>query len=244
MHELLMRDIPEGRSKDPGKFRSRQAYIGGNDTLTARYVAAPASSIEQSMRDLEKYIHKAADSLPELVRIALIHYQFEAIHPFADGNGRLGRLLISLLLCNSGILKKPILYLSAYFEQRRDEYNQHMWQVSRRGAWNEWLLFFLQGVQSQAQDARDRASTIAALREEYRGRFQKSRGSPTILALVDSLFGHPAITTNWAMTVMGVTWPAAKASISKLVKQKILFPVGARRRNRLYLARQILDALQ
>jgi Fic family protein len=244
MHEILLMDIPEGRSKDPGKFRSRQAYIGGGDLLTARYVATPASAIEQSMRDLERYIHKPPDSLPELVRIALIHYQFESIHPFADGNGRLGRLLVSLLLCNFGILKKPILYLSAYLEQNRDDYNQHMWQVSRRGAWDEWLLFFLKGVQSQAQDARDRACTIVSLREEYRGRFQKSRGSATILALVDSLFGHPVITTNRAAAVMQVTWPAANDSVLKLVRQKILFPLGTRQRNKLYWAKPILDALR
>jgi len=148
---------------------------------------------QSALDAFEKFLH-AQSHLPALVRLALIHYQFEAIHPFLDGNGRVGRLLITLLLQTEKLLDQPLLYLSAFFERNRDEYYERLLAVSRRGAWSEWVDYFLRAVHEQAVDAVDRANTLLALRDEYGRRMTVARQSTLLLAMIDRLFQSPAVT--------------------------------------------------
>src|SRR5262249_3804724 len=148
-------------------------------------------------------------SLPVVLQLALMHYQFETIHPFNDGNGRVGRLLITLMLCERGCLPEPLLYLSAFFEQHRQEYYDGLLEVSRRGAWNEWLSFFAHGVANQARDATARARQLLDLWQAYRHRAPKLVRSASVLSLVDDLFATPFVTANRAKDVMGVVYKNA-----------------------------------
>lgn len=246
MHKILMDDVSEerGKYKRPGEFREDQAFIGSSDLAKARYVAPPASTIDPLMAALEKYLHTPAKYHPTLIRIALAHYQFEAIHPFVDGNGRIGRLLISLLLASWGVLPQPLLYLSAYFERHVDEYRQRLWHVSRHGDWEGYLKFFLVGVREEARDATDRAKSVINLREEYRQQFQLKRGATSVLALVDYLFTTPFVTVTRAAQILGITYNAAKKNVDKLTEAGILLKYDESAWRSLYVARPILDRMQ
>jgi len=243
-HAHLMEGIRDerGRDKLPGKFRKSQAYVGTDDILTARYVAPPFQKVEELMGDLEIFINSKNDNLPTLVRIALIHYQFEAIHPFSDGNGRVGRLLISLLLAATGILSQPLLYLSAYFERNREEYNRLLWEVSRSGAWREWLTFFLDGVDQESRDAAARARNILQLREEYRTRAQ-AEGTPAMVRLAESLFSWPILTSKSAKTILGITSAGILKIISRMEKMGLITEVTGFKRNRIYVAKEIMHLM-
>jgi Fic family protein len=181
---------------------------------------------------------------PPLVRIGLIHYQFEAIHPFLDGNGRIGRLLISLLLVSWNLLPLPLLYLSVFFERHRQNYYDLLLAVSKRGAWREWLVFFLRGVQEQARDAIARAKRLQDLQREWRQRLQATpRTSALLLQLVDELFQVPAITVPQVQKMLNVTHRAANQMVTRLVRESILHPVPGQSRNRQFLAQPILEVL-
>jgi len=244
VHKRLMLGV-RGKHKMPGQFRNMQNFIGRSDRITdAKFVPPPADHVERCMYDLEKYTNNVAnDNLPMLVRIALVHYQFEAIHPFADGNGRLGRLLISLLLCEREILPEPLLYLSAYFERYRDRYVARLWEVSHQGAWTDWILFFLNGVQHEAIDAGRRARRILDLREQYREALQK-KGSTAGLTLVDVLFDTPWITVRGAAKLLHMTYNGAKNNIDKLQKEGIIAEGPRLGRNRIFIAKTILNVLE
>jgi Fic family protein len=238
-HERLMANSP---SRWPGEYRPEQAYIGSQDILSARYVAPPCDQIDPLMDSLERYINAPRSDLPRLVQIAIVHYQFEAVHPFGDGNGRMGRLLISLLLRAFEILREPLLYISAYLERNRAEYVSRLWSISRAGEWNEWIRFFLQGVISEANDACMRTRELIRLREDFRGRFLATRGQ--LLKLVEHLFDMPVVTVPAAQRYLSLsTNRGARQLIDKLVEAKILEPVGDRKRNKIYVARPILDLL-
>jgi Fic family protein len=244
MHAILMRGV-RGQDKRPGEFRDVQNFIGsGPNIRNARYVPPPVEFMRPAINTLEKYINKN-EELPTLLRIAMIHYQFEAIHPFADGNGRLGRLLITMLLASSGMLPDPLLYLSAYFERNRDDYYDLMWQVSRRGAWVEWILFCLNGVQLEAQDAIRRARHLLALRESLREQFQDKGGSTSLLALVDFLFRRPVVGVNAAQKAMGLrSYRGALKNVDKLESEGVLVEITGQARNKVYVASQIMDILK
>jgi Fic family protein len=246
MHELLMDGVPRERGlyKSPGKFRRDPAFIGRTrDIALARYVAPPPEYIEDLMADLEKYIHSDVKYHPNLIRIALVHYQFEAIHPFSDGNGRIGRLLISLLLAAWSILPEPLLYLSAYFERRADEYRDRLWRISCEEDWIGWVRFFLQGVQYEAEDATRRARKLLDLREKYRQMLQRPRGSGSPLVLVDFLFQHPFLTIRHAADLLHVTYNSGMKNVEKLVDAGILFEYDERVWGKIYYAKPILDVL-
>jgi Fic family protein len=179
-----------------------------------------------------------------LVRLALIHYQFEAIHPFLDGNGRVGRLLISLLLCAWELLPQPLLYLSAYFESHRQEYYSRLLAVSQSGEWSGWLVYFLNGVAVQAQDAMTRIRKLQTLQEAYRRRFQKGRASARLLQAVDLLFAHPMVTTAHVARELEVGFPAAQRYIEQLTKARVLKEITGKARNRIYRAGEILSAIE
>ncbi|MBN1909892.1 MAG: Fic family protein [Pirellulales bacterium] len=244
VHRCLL-DGVRGQNKSPGAFRRGQCFIGSSrDIRQARYVPPPAEAVEEAMADLERYVNSPGDTLPTLVRNALIHYQFEAIHPFADGNGRLGRLMISLLLAEQGILPEPLLYLSAFFERRRDEYVNRLTEVSRSGAWTPWIAFFLEGIRHEALDATRRARKLLELRERYRRTIGEGRGSAALLQLVDSLFDMPRITVPAAMRMLEMTYNGAKKNLEKLVRDGVLIDAAGQGRARGFVAAEIIQVLE
>jgi Fic family protein len=245
MHRTLMEGAASWRGKyrSPGEFRDTQAYIG-EDILTARFVAPPEGFVEPAMRQFEKDINRKNEAIPALIKIAMLHYQFEAIHPFADGNGRLGRLLIALLLCSTGILPGPLLYISAFFERNRAKYYELLWRVSRRGAWTDWIEFFLEGVSTEAYDAVRRAKELCALREQYRSSVQAKHSSAKSLALIDMLFRWPYVTVPQASQELGMSYPGAKKQVEALVSLGILKRLGIRLRNKLYHAQGITQIVR
>jgi len=199
--------------------------------------------MKEALDQLEKFLH-ADTQLPPLVELALIHYQFETIHPFLDGNGRIGRLLITLFLCQRGILNKPLLYLSAFFERHRQEYYQYLLDVSQRGAWRQWLEFFLQAVVEQSDDAVGRARRILDLHRNY---YQTSLGKrlpPTAVELVELIFMRPVLNAKVVQEYLKVTFPAAQEAIKALVEEGILAEITGGKRNKAYAAKKILEILE
>jgi Fic family protein len=182
--------------------------------------------------------------LPPLLRLGLIHYQFESIHPFLDGNGRSGRLLVTLLLCAWDLLPAPLLYLSAFFEAQRAEYYDCLLEVSRTGAWERWLVFFLRGVAEQARDAVGRARRLQALRERYRGELQSRRMAARLLQLVDLLFAQPVVTARQVEAALGVDFPTALRYVNQLVEARVLRETTGKARKRVYRADEILQAIE
>ena len=247
MHRKLMDGISDGRGKykSPGEFRDRQAYIGSGSIETARYVAPAATNVPALMGQLERYINANQKALPTLVKIALVHYQFEAIHPFHDGNGRLGRLLVSLLLASTKILEQPLLYLSAFLARHKDEYVSMLWEVSRCGAWKQWVAFFLRGVIEESVDAIRRARALMELREQYRERLQGQRHAGTShLSLVDFLFHWPVVTVSDVAEKLAMSYQGAVKNIEKLKGLKILQELPGRQRNKLYVATELIKILE
>ncbi len=243
MHARLMAGV-RFEHTIPGEFRRSQNWIGppGCTLADAVFVPPPEREMKEALAALETYLHSASP-LPPLVRLALVHYQFEAIHPFLDGNGRIGRLLVILLLCSDGLLPQPLLYLSAYFERHRQAYYQGLLEVSRRGRWREWIEFFLNGVADQSRDAVRRSHLLLELREEYRRRLGSSR-SASPLRLAEALFSYPAVTIPAAARLLGVTWVAAKGNVLKLVDAGILTESPGRERNRIFIAREIIEIVE
>jgi Fic family protein len=239
MHEHLMEGV-RGQERTPGQFRTSQNWIGpaGSTINSAVYVPPPPADLADALSALERYLHAPSD-LPLLVRLALIHYQFEAIHPFLDGNGRIGRLLITLVLCLEGALPGPLLYLSAFFEHNRRAYYDGLLGVSTAGRWTEWIEFFLRGVAEQSADAVSRAATLLDLQGDFHERIRRSRGSALLSRAADELFRTPATTVTQMGRLLEVTPRAAQKNIDKLVELGILKEVTGKRRNRVWVAEQI-----
>jgi Fic family protein len=211
--------------------------------MDATYVPPPPAEMLEALNSFEKYLHAKSD-LPPLVRLCFIHYQFESIHPFLDGNGRIGRLILTLLLCVDGLLPQPLLYLSAFFERHRDEYYRRLLEISLHGNWIEWIGFFLRGITSQTQDAIRRSDLLLSLWKRYRIELQAARASALLLQLVDELFNYPAITNSIAAQKLGVTPRSAQLNIDKLQKARILQEATGRARNRVYIAREIISIIE
>jgi Fic family protein len=244
LHERLMQGIG-GAGVTPGEFRTRQNWIGPpNSRLDdAVFVPPPVSAMERCLHDFEVFIHASTD-LPALVRIALVHYQFEAIHPFIDGNGRIGRLLISLLLCSEGLLSQPLLSLSAFLEHHRNDYYRLLLDVSRKGSWSAWIEFFLAGVEEQSRDAIRRTKALLDLRQRYRAQFESARSSALLLKLVDGLLETPVLTIPQAAKRLKITHRAATMNVMKLVAAGVVAEITGRGRNRVFVARGILGVLE
>jgi Fic family protein len=243
MHEKLMKGV-RGDNMTPGEFRRSQNWIGppGCMLMDATFVPPPVDEMNESLDKFEKYLH-APSPLPPLVRFALIHYQFEVIHPFLDGNGRIGRLLLTLLFCAEELLPQPLLYLSAFFERNRQDYYRLLLSVSQSGAWTEWISYFLRGVAEQSRDAVKRANRLLNLRQDYRSRLQSARSSALLLQLVDELFSFPAIAITTAAKRLKVTPRAAQLNINKLIQAGILQEVTGRARNRLFVMPEVLSII-
>jgi Fic family protein len=241
LHETLMTHV-RGSDQNPGAFRTEQNAIGrrGRRFEDASYIPPPPSELPLLLDDLEQFAQARAD-MPVVAQIAIIHYQFEAIHPFMDGNGRIGRLLISLLLCAYGALSQPLLYLSDYLDRHRDEYIDRLLSVSQRGAWNEWIMFLAAGVIEQARDALARTRELLELWQRYRHQVQESRYSARTLTIVDWLFERPSVTVSRVARGLNVTPPAASNLIDKLVDSGILREATGQTRNRVFVADEILQ---
>jgi Fic family protein len=243
LHERLMAGVRGGQAT-PGELRRSQNWIGppGTTLRDATYVPPPVQDgeLQAALDAFERYLH-AEDDYPLLVRLAFIHYQFEAIHPFLDGNGRIGRLLITLLLLNWGLLSHPLLYLSAFFEQHRNEYYDRLFDVSARGAWREWVLFFLRGVAEQSTDAVTRARQLQELQQGWREQLTATRVSALALRLADALFVTPMMTIADAQRLLGVSYPAAQRHVERLAAKGFVQPVDERAYGRGFVAGRILD---
>jgi len=239
LHQHLMAGV-RGGGAAPGEFRQIQNWIGppGCRPSEARFVPPPVPQMSEALAHFEEYLH-SDDDLPPLVRIALIHYQFEAIHPFLDGNGRIGRLLIALLLVVWDILPLPLLYLSAYFERRRQEYYDLLLEVSQQGAWSRWLKFFLCGVAEQSMLAIRQARHLQQLQEEYRRRVMRAGRSVLLVRLADELFRTPVVTVRKVERLLNVGNRTARYNVERLVALGILSE-GADKYRRKYYAGEIL----
>jgi Fic family protein len=242
MHAILMRGTDAAKTT-PGQIRDCLVVIGDPPMQNARFVPPPQLFVPELLENLETYLE--ADDEPPLIKVAVAHYQFETIHPFRDGNGRLGRILISLWLQREGILTEPMLYLSAYFERRRNEYYDAMLRVSTHGNWDDWLAFFLDGVTTQSIDATLRTQRLVELREQYHQRLTGTRVTQNLHRLIDELFVQPAISVPGACRVLGITYPAARNLIDRLVEAEILSSESVNiRGTAFYLGRELLTALE
>jgi Fic family protein len=244
VHHVLM-DGVRGQHLTPGEFRRSQNWIGpSHSTLeTAVYVPPPVDEMLLALGALERFIHVASDLSP-LVRAGLVHYQFEAIHPFLDGNGRLGRLLITLLLCEWGLLPQPLLSLSAFFEARRSEYYARLLAISQHGDWETWLLFFLTGVSTEAQDACARIERLQALRVGYQSLLQSERTARRLLLALDVLFEHPVLSARQMAVALNLPFYTVQRYIARFEVLGIVREVTGRARYRLYRADAILQMIE
>ena len=243
IHRELMAGV-RGNDRRPGEFRTRQVIIGSNlpGIENARYVPPPPAEMTPALYALEEFLHSGSN-MPLLVQLALIHYQFEAIHPFEDGNGRTGRVLITLLLCERGYLTHPWLYLSDYLATYRREYMDLLLGVSVRGEWETWIQFFLSAVAAVATDALARMEKLLQVREYYRERVQAQRTAGAAFDLIDRLFELPYMTVSRVAHLVGVSNTSAQRHIARLVDAAVLEPVPRRSRPQLYVAPGILNAI-
>jgi len=233
-----------GSEKGPGQFRRSQNWIGGTRPGNAMYVPPPTNKVIDCMSDLEKFIHEENSGLPLLIKVALVHVQFESIHPFLDGNGRVGRLLITFMLCAQQALKEPTLYLSLYFKRHRKQYYHLLQVVREEGDWESWLQFFLTGVKETADLAYQTASRIVELIETDREKLEKlGRPATSALRVFQYLQTHPVISVPVAVKALELTAPTIRKSIGHLEQKNILREVSGRRRDRRYVYEQYLNIL-
>ena len=244
LHARLM-DGVRGGQFTPGEFRKTQNWIGaaGSTIESATYVPPPVDEMKAALDAMETFIH-ADTELPALVRAGLIHYQFEAIHPFLDGNGRVGRLLILLLLREWGVLSQPLMNLSAYFEHYRQEYYDHLLAVSQHGKWEEWLCFFLRGISAQAQDSVFRMTRLQGIRTRYEELVRADNNPQRMSAVIDFLFSRPILTLRQLETALDIPYMAAKRYVDKLVKAGVLKETTGNARNRVFMAYEVFQAME
>ncbi len=244
-HKILMRNV-RGQERSPGRFRTIQNWIGpeGSKIEDAVYVPQTQDHLQNSLSQLEQFIQQPKERIPVLIQTAFVHYQFEAIHPFADGNGRIGRLLIPLMLAERHVLSKPLLYLSAYFERNRTEYYRHLLNISQKSAWLEWVRFYLIGVIQQSTEAIENIRKLMQLRSSFQDKLKNNKASGNAILLVEKLFANPFLSIPTAAKYLELTYPAAKNTVENLVRMGILEEVGSRQRNKLYVARHILKVLR
>jgi Fic family protein len=244
IHKVLMEGV-RGEHLTPGDFRHSQNWIGppGSTIESATIVPPTVDEMHQSLDAFEKFLH-AHSELPKLVRVGLIHYQFEAIHPFLDGNGRVGRLLVILLLIEWGLISQPLLYVSSFFETHRLEYYERLLAVSQRGEWENWLLFFLTGISTQSLDAITRIEVLGQLRAAYQDQLRSERAAERLLLSLDVLFERPILNVRQLETVLRVPYRTAQRYVEKFEELGILREVTGQRRNHIYHADEILKVLE
>lgn len=249
MHAILLQDV-RGDDKTPGEFRRVQAHIAGSDERfeNARFVPPPPGDLlTKSMNEFEVFLNpQAVDRrrYPSLVETAFAHYQFECIHPYRDGNGRLGRLLIALSLCKDGSINRPVVYVSSFLEKNREEYFELLLRVSTRGEWAEWVRFFCRAVATEAADGLVRARQLTALRSDFVRRVTRPRASALLPKIIDHLFEFPAVRVSTVSNLLDITPQGAQNLVAHLVEAKILHDATARGYDRVYVAREIFAAIE
>jgi Fic family protein len=245
IHERLMQGARGGHPHAaPGEFRRTQNWIGppGCTLMDATFVPPPVEEMNQALAEWEKYLNNPAKE-PVLIQCALMHYQFEAVHPFIDGNGRVGRLLITFMLCEREMLSQPLLYLSAFFERYRDEYYRRLLAVSQAGAWRSWIEFFLRGIIVQSREALENASLILDLHEEFVKQLQVKRTPHMAFRIVEHLFTNPVVSISGLAASWGMDYPTVQRGVQYLEKLGVLKEITRRRRNRLFVAPKLLEVL-
>ena len=244
IHRVLMEDV-RGHRATPGEIRRSQNWVGppGCSLQEATYMPPPVEEMKNTLGEWEKYLHSAPDA-PPLIQCALMHYQFEAIHPFLDGNGRVGRLLVTFFLWEKGLLTQPLLYLSAFFDRFRDEYYSRLLSVSKYGDWQGWIEFFLRGVINQAKDAISDAKKIIELHEEYRYRLETTKKIPeSSHRLIEAIFVSPVLSIAGLSKKWNMPFNSVKTGVLRLVKIGILHEATGKRRNKLYVASDLIKLL-
>jgi Fic family protein len=243
IHAILL-GKGRGRDKDPGEFRRTQNWIGGTRPGNALFVPPPPHLLMDALGSLESFIHAATPDLPLLVKAALVHVQFETIHPFLDGNGRLGRLLITFLMCERGVLREPLLYLSLFFKQNRQTYYEHLQAVREHGAWEAWVEFFLRGVTETARQGTQTAQSLLRLFGNDRGRIERI-GRPAATALrLHQFFQRRGLTTiPHASRHLGLSQPTITNGIAHLQALGIVRETTGRQRGKVFVYGAFLDLL-
>ena len=243
MHERLLQS-GRGGSKSPGEFRRSQNWIGGTRPGNALFVPPPPAELDACLNALEDFMHEEVSRLPGLIKAGLLHVQFETIHPFLDGNGRIGRLLVTLYLCVQGVLRRPLLYLSLYLKTHRAEYYRLLQEVREHGAWEAWLDFFLTGVAETANQAFEAATHIVELFKQDRERITaQSDRAGSALRVHDRLQQNPYQTANLLVAHTGLTPPTINAALADLERLSVVEEVTGRRRGRVFGYTRFLDIL-
>jgi Fic family protein len=243
MHGRLL-DSGRGATQNPGEFRSSQNWIGGTRPGNAMFVPPPPNEVMNCLGDWERFLHSETQDIPPLIKAGLLHVQFETIHPFLDGNGRLGRLLITLFLCAEGVLQQPLLYLSLYLKTHRSDYYRLLQEVRERGAWEAWLEFFLDGVADTANQAFETANRIAALLSENRERIvAEADRTGSVLQVHDLMRTRPFLTATAAAAQSGLAMPTVNAALAQLQSLGLVEEVTGRKRGRVFAYRAYLDIL-
>lgn len=248
MHKLLLSDV-RGDEKRPGDFRIGGVYLGDSSrgVKSARFVPMPpGDGLTTAMSDLEKFVNKTHPAIPPLFVVALMHYQFETIHPFSDGNGRIGRVLISRSLVKEGLLEHPVVYMSAYINEFKREYVDLLLGISQQGGeyWSRWIRFILEAIRTQAADAIWRSEKLIGLRENYHQALKLDGAPFRLFQIVDELFTMPAVNINEIVEHTGVSKPTAATYISRLENIGILKEYTGRERDRDWVAREIIDVIE
>lgn len=243
MHAVLL-SRGRGSEKSPGEFRHSQNWIGGTRPGNAHFVPPPPQHVQACMSDLERFLHNEGNPYPALIKAALAHVQFETIHPFLDGNGRIGRLLIAFILHHDGLLSQPLLYLSLYFKQHRSEYYRLLDVVRAEGDWEAWLDFFLEGVALTASNAVETARRLITLSQQDEQKIQKAgRTASTLLRVFRVLCERPLVTLSQICERTGLSFPSAANAMKTLGQLGIVREVTGQRRNRIFAYHDYLDIL-
>lgn len=244
IHKILMEGV-RGKHATPGELRRTQNWIGppGCTLNESTYVPPPVEEMKQSLGEWEKYLHSNPKQ-PPLIQCALMHYQFETVHPFLDGNGRIGRLLITFFLCEKNYLTQPLLYLSAFFDRFRDEYYSRLLAISQQGDWHGWVKFFLRGVATQSKDALTDARKILDLHTKYQNVLRNTKKIPVAAhRLIDELFANPVISIAGLSKKWDTPFISVKRGVSRLVEIGILREATDRKRNKLFIATELMKLL-
>lgn len=243
IHGVLMRGV-RGSHQTPGEFRRSQNWIGGSRPGNARFVPPPVQEMHSALDNLEKFMHHADGRIPLLIKAGLVHAQFETIHPFLDGNGRMGRLLITFMLCAEGALSQPLLYLSLYLKENRDEYYERLQRVRTHGDWEGWLAFYLSGIQVVARQATETARRIVALFERDRARIHElGKAAGNALRVHDLLKRHAILSVAKGVEQLGVSKQTVSAAVRRLEGLRILREETGRLRHRNWVYRDYVDLL-
>ena len=240
MHERLLYGA-RGQHRRPGELRQSPVWLGGSTLEDAVFVPPPPDEMNHALSDLERFLHET--DLPLLVQLAVAHYQFEVIHPFLDGNGRIGRLMIPLMLVLREALPQPLLYLSAFLEQHRSEYYDHLLFTSQKGDLMPWIAFFLRGVRQQSRDSEERTVRLVELQHQLRNELLDEGRPNSVVRLAEQLFAVPLVTAPRVETAISVTRPTAQAAIDALVERGDLTEITGRSRGRVYEASAIFEAV-